>query len=123
MYKVLVVDDSAAIRRSIARMLPDYTIVEARHGAEGLEKLAAESDIALVICDVNMPGMTGLDMLAECGKTISAVLPPVLMLTVETDDDLVQRGRRCGVSEWVTKPFTPAALKATVQRLLGVTPD
>jgi|HubBroStandDraft_2_1064218.scaffolds.fasta_scaffold169723_2 two-component system chemotaxis response regulator CheY len=114
---VIVVDDSRTARIQVRNALSAYQIVEAQNGRDCLAKLAEHPETSLVICDVNMPVMDGLEMLQQMraagGKT------PVLMLTTEAGPELQRRGRQAGVVGWIVKPFDPAALVRTVRTLLG----
>ena len=71
MKKILVVDDSETIRQQVRQALAatGYEIIEAVDGVDGLEKLRAVADVDLALCDVNMPRMNGLDMIAEVQRS------------------------------------------------------
>jgi two-component system chemotaxis response regulator CheY len=119
--KVLVVDDSRAIRQLIGTALlqAGYQVVEAEDGTQGLSTIGAQRDIAIVICDVNMPNMNGLEMLAAVkADAINAALP-ILMLTTEGKADLIQQAKRCGAKGWIVKPFKPDQLVAAVRKIVG----
>ena len=96
--KVLVVDDSRAIRQLVgaALMQAGYEVIEAEDGAQGLSTIASDRNIAMVICDVNMPNMNGLEMLAAVKAEANNSALPVLMLTTEGKADLIQQAKRCG---------------------------
>ncbi len=114
--KVLVVDDSAPVRQQVglALSLAGYTVVEACDGQDGVEKLSLNKDVAMVICDVNMPRMTGLEFLAKVGTRI-----PIVMLTTEGHADLKKQAKALGAKGWIIKPFVPDLLVQTVQHLTG----
>lgn len=113
---VMVVDDSQWMRHQVCRALVDagYAVVEASDGQEALDKLAEHPSVALVVCDVNMPRMNGLDFLE---RTRGPTAVPVLMLTTEGQAQLVQRAKALGAKGWITKPFKPELLIATAKRL------
>jgi two-component system chemotaxis response regulator CheY len=117
--KILIVDDSATIRQQVRTALAtaSYEIVEAADGNEGLEVMSGRDDLGLVLCDVNMPRMGGLEML-ELGRArgVFGALP-VVMLTTEGNPTLVQRARAAGAKGWIVKPFKPEFLIATVRKL------
>jgi two-component system chemotaxis response regulator CheY len=119
--RILVVDDSATVRQQISRALEqaDYAVVEASDGAEGLRKAEATSDLSMVVCDVNMPVMDGLEMLAGLQENGVAARVPVLMLTSEVQPSLMARAKRLGAKAWVVKPVSSAAIVATVNKLLS----
>lgn len=114
--KVLVVDDSAPVRQQVGLALTQagYDVVEAFDGQDGVEKFAKVAGIAMVICDVNMPRMTGLQFLEKVGNTV-----PVLMLTTEGQSDLKKRAKALGARGWIIKPFVPDLLIETVRQLAG----
>lgn len=121
MKKVLVVDDSATVRQQVRAALSgcDLEVVEATDGADGVARLALEAEIALVILDVNMPRMGGLDMLERVKAEERNAELPVIMLTSEGQHALVERAKRAGARGWIVKPFKADLLAAAVQRLLG----
>jgi two-component system chemotaxis response regulator CheY len=118
--KVIIVDDSRSTREALGLVLRDanYSVVEAVDGQDGLSKINGSTDTALVICDVNMPKMNGLDMVETLRRQPGAV-PPILMLTTEVQADLVARAKSAGVKGWIVKPFKPDLLLLTVQKLVG----
>ena len=117
MKKILVIDDSETIRQQVKQALAaaGYDIVEAVDGVDGLEKLRAIGDLDMALCDVNMPRMNGLDMIAELQRSGPKI--PVLMLTTEGKADLIQQAKRCGAKGWIVKPFKPELLVAAVKKL------
>jgi len=115
--KILVVDDSAMVRRQVGGALKTigYAVVEAQDGVDALEKLAASPDVRMIVCDVSMPRMNGLEFLEQLCARGSAV--PVLMLTTEGQPELIQRARSLGAKGWLVKPFKPEFLEATAKKL------
>jgi two-component system, chemotaxis family, chemotaxis protein CheY len=115
--KVLVVDDSDTVRQQVRQALvpAGYEIVEAVDGLDGLEKIRASRDLCLVLCDVNMPRMTGLEMIAQVhGEGITT---PVIMLTSEGQPSLIRRARESGAKGWIVKPFKIDRLLAAVNKV------
>jgi two-component system, chemotaxis family, chemotaxis protein CheY len=119
--KILVVDDSRPIRQEITTALTEagYEVVEAEDGAQGLAAARARRDIALVICDINMPKMTGLEVLAALKGDASSASLPVVMLTTEGNIELIRQAKRLGAKGWVVKPFKTGQLVAVVRRMVG----
>ncbi len=115
---VIVVDDSKTARTQVRNALADagYEVVDALNGRDGLAKLAENPQTSLVICDVNMPVMGGLEMLEQ--MKADGAPAPVLMVTTEAGPELQRRGRRAGVAGWIVKPFNAAVLVRTVRGLL-----
>ncbi len=116
--RVLVVDDSAAVRREVVRALEEFEVFEAIDGVEGVELVRAHEDLALVICDVNMPRMGGIDVLIHIQSRTRAGLS-VVMLTTEGQPALIRRARELGAKGWIVKPFKPAQLLAAARKLTG----
>ena len=119
--KIIVVDDSKTIRKQVglALMRAGYKIVEACDGLEGLKAVEQHADAALVICDVNMPNMDGLEMMTALQADGRRPGPPVLFLTTEGDPTLVRRAQRAGAKGWMVKPFKPDLLVAMIEKLIG----
>jgi two-component system chemotaxis response regulator CheY len=115
---VLVVDDSETIRSQVARALQTagFDVLEAGDGAEGLEQLA-NNEIALVILDVNMPILNGIEMLTKVRANPRTANIPVLMLTTEVHQTMIQRGRDAGASGWIIKPVKVEHLVSAVNKL------
>ena len=118
---VLVVDDSRAIRQQVGDALATagYSILEAEDGVQGLLRISEQPDIAMVICDINMPHMNGLEMLAKLKADPSNAALPVLMLTTEGKADLIQQAKRSGAKGWIVKPFKVDQLVAAVRKIVG----
>ncbi len=117
--KILVVDDSSSVRRQVQLALVEagFEVLEASDGCEGAEIIARNSDLALVICDVNMPRLGGLEMLELVKQDPVNAALPVIMLTTEGRPALIQRAKRAGARGWVIKPFKSHLLVAAVQKL------
>jgi two-component system, chemotaxis family, chemotaxis protein CheY len=117
--RVLVVDDSASVRQQVGAALSQagYEMVEAVDGADGLAKLASDGQIAMVICDINMPRMNGLEMIEQLALNKTMKKVPVVMLTTEGQPAMIQRARQAGAKGWIVKPFKPDLLVAAVNKL------
>ncbi|MDH2309008.1 response regulator [Methylobacterium brachiatum] len=119
MATVLVVDDSPSIRQMIKIVLgpAGHTVIEAEDGAEGLAKAKAET-INLVITDLNMPVMNGIEMIKQLRTVPSCAGVPILFLSTESDDSIKQQAKSAGATGWITKPFKPEQLLAVVSKLI-----
>jgi two-component system chemotaxis response regulator CheY len=117
--RVLVIDDSSAVRQQIRNTLSGagYEVIEAIDGVDGLEKLQQAADIELALCDVNMPRMTGLEMVVEAKRV--GVTVPIIMLTTEGQPSMIRRARDAGARGWIVKPFKPELLIIAVNKIVS----
>jgi two-component system chemotaxis response regulator CheY len=117
--KVLVVDDSATVRQQVRLALAQsgFDVVEAVDGVDGQDKISSTPDIKMVICDVNMPRMNGIDMIEAVHATGRHAGLPIVMLTTEGQPALIQRAKAAGAKGWIVKPFKADLLVAAVQKL------
>jgi two-component system, chemotaxis family, chemotaxis protein CheY len=116
--KILVVDDSETIRQQVSRALEQagFEAIEAGDGIEGLEKLGSH-EVSLVLLDVNMPLLNGLDMLDRMKNSPATAKVPVLMLTTEVHQAMIQRARQAGAKGWIIKPVKMQDLVVAVVKL------
>ena len=119
MNKVLVVDDSSTVRQQVTAALgpAGFEVLEAADGAQALEALRQQPATKLVICDVNMPNMNGLEFLEALGKLNPKPAVPVVMLTSEGRADLIEKAKKAGARGWLVKPFKPEQLVAVARKL------
>ena len=120
MAKILIIEDSVSVRVSLKNMLVPlgHVVVEAESGEEGLDRLAESSDFDVILCDINMPEMNGMEFIREqCNHEVYSKIPTV-MCTTESHPRLTQEAKQTGVVRaWLMKPFKPEILKATVDRI------
>ncbi len=117
---VLVVDDYALTRemvKSILRQLGFLNVVSVENGAIAL-KVVKEQEIGLVICDWNMPGLSGIAVLRELRSDERYRDTPFLMLTAEAYRENVVEALKAGVTDYVAKPFTAADLSEKIDLAL-----
>ena len=115
--KILVVDDSKLLHRMFEMMLRQYPLVHAYDGQEALERLKESKDVDLVLLDMNMPRMNGLELLEAMKADERMKRIPVVLVTTEGSDEQTQRGLEAGAAAYVKKPFRNEELIAVVQRL------
>lgn len=118
---VLIVDDSAAIRKILQRVLRQTDVSfgeiwEAGDGVEALDVMKSQT-VGLVLSDVNMPNMDGLQLLAEIKRQDQLKSVPVVMITTEGSQNKVMEALNLGASGYVRKPFTADQIK---EKLVGV---
>lgn len=120
MAKILIVDDSKTIRQQVSFVLnkSGHDVLEADDGASGFQCLENNSDIDLIISDVNMPMVNGLDMLERIYEEKSTENIPVIMLTTEANPEMIARARKAGAKGWMVKPFEPEKLVETVNCII-----
>ena len=122
MKQILIVDDSPTIRRmvraSLTRFFPDVEFLDAASGLEAIERLATSS-VALVVLDLNMPDMHGLEVLQFVRSHQKYRQIPIIVLTTRGDDASRSAAMQAGASVYLTKPFTPDVLGREAQRLIG----
>jgi len=119
---VLIVDDSAAIRKILARVLQQTEIVsgsifEAGDGLQALDVLR-QNAVALVLTDINMPNMDGIEFLREMRQNGSWNSVPVVMITTEGSQAKVLEALQAGASGYVRKPFTADQIKEKLASLI-----
>jgi two-component system chemotaxis sensor kinase CheA len=120
--KVLVVEDSFTVRelqRSILQAA-GYRVETARDGREGLDRLLADDEIALVVTDVEMPELDGFELTRAIRADKARGSTPVVILTSRADEDDRRRGLEAGADAYMVKrSFEQQALLETVERLVG----
>ena len=116
---ILIVDDSLTVRQQVSMTLTmaGYQVIEACDGQDGVDRVRGTPNIAMVLCDLNMPRMNGLEFLENVRKQGAYAALPVVMLTTEGQADLIQRAKGLGAKGWITKPFKPDLLIAVVKKL------
>jgi two-component system, chemotaxis family, chemotaxis protein CheY len=119
MATVLTVDDSPSIRQMVKVTLEPagHNVIEAGDGAQGLAK-AQSSRPDLVITDLNMPNMNGLELIRALRKLPQLTGLPIVFLTTESNDAVKQEAKSAGATGWITKPFKPEQLIAVVSKLV-----
>ena len=120
--KVLVVDDSATVRQQVAQVLTKvgFEVLEAADGQIGADMINGDGSINVVICDVNMPRVNGIEMVINVKSNQKNADLPILMLTTDGQPALIKKAKEAGARGWIVKPFNPAQLVAAVQKLAGV---
>lgn len=119
MKKILYVDDAHSLRQLVEMVLSKhYLISVAENGAIGFET-AINDNFDLIISDINMPVMTGLELLQKLRATEVYKFTPILMLTTEASQEMKEQGKILGATGWIIKPFDPEKLLKVIERVLG----
>ncbi|GAA6134817.1 response regulator [Oceaniserpentilla sp. 4NH20-0058] len=120
MAKILAVDDSASMRQMVSFTLKGagHDVVEASDGSEAL-RIAQGQGVDLVLSDVNMPNMNGIELCKNLRQLPNYKFTPILMLTTESAGDKKMEGKSAGATGWIVKPFNPDQLLTTIKKVLG----
>jgi two-component system chemotaxis response regulator CheY len=125
MRTILVVDDSPTIRKMVRAALgglQDVAFVEAGTGLQAIETLAMHP-VRMVVLDLNMPDMHGLDVLKFLRSHSQYRALPVMVLTTRGDESSREEVLEAGATSYMTKPFSPNFLVSSVRELLDPAPD
>ncbi|MDH5444919.1 MAG: response regulator [Gammaproteobacteria bacterium] len=116
---ILIVDDSDSLREVVGIALKNagYEVIEGADGQEGLNQLDGKK-VHLIISDVNMPNMNGIEMVTKIKEMDAYKFTPIIMLTTESGDDMKDQGRSAGVKAWMVKPFKPEQMLDAVSKLI-----
>ena len=117
--KILVVDDSESIREVLAYTLKDaeYDVTTAVDGKDALIK-ARQEKFRLVLTDLYMPEMNGLELIKELRQLDSYKGVPILFLTTESQLEKKREAKLAGATGWIVKPFQPEKLLKTIKKVL-----
>jgi two-component system chemotaxis response regulator CheY len=117
---VLIIDDSSSLRQMVEFTLKTagYTVLQAEHGRDALDKIGAGLKPHLIVCDVNMPVLDGIGFVKELKALPEHEFTPVIMLTTEASEDMKLQGQMAGAKSWLVKPFRPEMLLKAVQKLI-----
>jgi two-component system chemotaxis response regulator CheY len=121
--RALIVDDSPVMRKVVERALRQAGIelsevIQAGSGNEALEVLRPQPGLDLILSDINMPGMDGLQFLERLRSEGLAPGVPCIMITTESSAPVVHRAIAAGADGYICKPFTPDQIRARVMPLL-----
>jgi two-component system, chemotaxis family, chemotaxis protein CheY len=117
--RVLTVDDSRTILAMLHHTLSNagFDVLQAEDGQKGLEILRRES-VDIVITDINMPVMDGIEFIKQVRATGRHNSLPILILTTETSQDKREQGRAAGGTGWIVKPFDPEKLISVIHKVV-----
>lgn len=115
---ILAVDDSASVRQLVSATFRSagYDVIEASDGQDALARL--QGRVGMVITDLNMPRMDGIQLIREIRAHASYKYIPILILTTESQDARKQAGKAAGATGWIVKPFTAEQLLAITRKVL-----
>ena len=115
---IMIVDDSASLRQVVGISLRSagYDVLEGCDGVDALKKLTGQK-VHLIISDVNMPNMDGINFVKKVRELPNYKFTPIVMLTTESQDEKKREGQAAGAKAWMVKPFNPPQLLSVVQKL------
>ena len=119
MKRILTVDDSSSVRQMVSFTLKKagYDVAEAVDGQDGLNQIGKEK-FDLVISDLNMPNVDGIQLITAVRKLPGCSFVPILMLTTESQAEKKDAGRKAGATGWIVKPFNADQLVTVVKKLV-----
>ena len=115
--KILVIDDSKLIHKMFNVMLRQYDVIHAHDGQEGLHCLGETTDIDLILLDVNMPNMNGLEFLGKVKADAALQEIPVVIVSTEGKEEDTERAMTAGASSYIKKPFDHKQLLDVIKEL------
>jgi two-component system chemotaxis response regulator CheY len=117
--RVLTVDDSRTILAMLHHTLSNagFEVLQAEDGKQGLDVLKTEQ-VDVVITDINMPVMDGIEFIRHVRATGNHQSLPILILTTETSQDKRDQGKAAGGTGWIVKPFDPEKLISVIHRVV-----
>jgi len=117
--RVLTVDDSKTMLQMLQFALKQggFEVIQGENGQEGLDLLDANSNIDVIITDINMPVMDGITFIKELRKKPQNKAIPVLILTTESSQSKKEEGRSAGATGWIVKPFDPGKLLDVIRKV------
>lgn len=117
---IMTVDDSRSVRQMVSFTLNSagYQTVEAVDGRDALSKLGESVTIDMLVTDLNMPNMDGIELVRSIRAQQRHKFIPILLLTTESQEAKKQQGKAAGASGWIVKPFSAVQLVDVVRKLL-----
>jgi len=122
-YKLLIVDDSLSMRLIIKKMveMSGFEVEQCLQAGSGQEalKILTENKVDLVLSDINMPEMSGIELLAKIKGDPSLSAIPVIMISTEGSEERQKEARDLGAAGYLRKPFQPEEVGTVLQKLMG----
>ena len=120
--KILVIEDSELLQKGYNLLFHRYRttgceVISALNGEEGLERLCQHPDVDLIILDINMPVMSGLEFLYHCKRHPGMARIPVIVSSTEGEEDDIIRGLQAGAAAYVVKPFNAEELHTLINKV------
>ena len=116
----LVVDDSTSMRQMVGFTLESagFEVIQGINGQEALDLLIQAGSVDVIITDLNMPVMDGIEFIKAVRVLPKSAFTPILMLTTESGDERKLQAKAAGATGWIVKPFQPEVLLRVVQKVM-----
>lgn len=124
--KVLIVEDSQLVQNMYQMILKRYdgcSLVKAKNGQEALEKLASDPNVDLILLDINMPVMSGVEFLETIHKQGVYRHIPVIIISTEGKEEDLKKGLALGARAYITKPFQSITLHNLIEQVISKKPS
>ncbi len=117
---IITVDDSSSMRQMIAFTLKKegYNVLEAVDGTDALKKLETADSVDMMLTDLNMPNMDGIELIKNVRAVPKFKFMPIIMLTTESQGEKKSEGKAAGATGWIVKPFKPEQLIGVVKKVI-----
>lgn len=118
--KILIVDDSESIREVVCFTLENagFQVFKGVDGVDALTVLEANAPVDLIITDLHMPNMDGIDFIRNVRANDAYKFVPILFLTTESQNDKKMAAKEAGATGWIVKPFVPDKLLAAISKVV-----
>ena len=117
--KILVIDDSKLIHKMFEVMLRPNALVHAEDGQEGLQRLVEHADVDLILLDINMPRMNGLEFLDAVKRNNAFAQIPVIIVSTEGKEEDTARALNAGAAAYIKKPFQSENIISVISSVLA----
>ncbi len=120
--QVLIVDDSPTMRNMLKAAMSDleFECITAQDGEKAL-KMAQDKELDLILTDINMPNMDGIELIRILRDTVNTKFTPILVISTEGNDNIKRAGKEAGATGWIVKPFNPETLARAVKKVCNIT--
>jgi two-component system, chemotaxis family, chemotaxis protein CheY len=117
---IMTVDDSISVRQMVSFTLKKegYDVLEAVDGVDALKKFNGDNPIHMMITDLNMPNMDGIELIRNVRANAKYKFMPIIMLTTESQEERKLAGKAAGATGWIVKPFKPEQLIGVIKKVL-----
>ena len=124
MPKILLLEDEPDLREMLCETLQmaGYEVTTAGDGEDGLQKLSELNGVALIVTDLKMPRLNGLQFMAAVRKLQLKQEPPIVVMTAYSQQKVIDEGKKLGIAAWIVKPVKRDILLTTLSRVLGRKP-